>query len=135
MLTRVCLNSSQFGTTPISLTDEDGTQSLMPARPQPHLPFSTPPFHQHQLQLLQGSPSQGLPPQMAVEAIWKSRVKPGVVMHTSHPRAFRGAVKLIVLVLVMFCQQNTLGQPDPSMAKLYCLLIRKTSNTGNSVLL
>ena len=37
------------------------------------------------------SASQGLPPQMAVEAIWKSRVKPGVVMHTSHPRAFRGA--------------------------------------------
>ena len=50
-------------------------------------------------------------------------------------RAFRGAVKLIVLVLVMFSQQNTLGQPDPSMAKLYCLLIRKTSNTGKSVLL
>jgi hypothetical protein len=37
------------------------------------------------------------------------------------------------LVLVMFRQQNTLGQPDPPTAKLYCLLIRKTSNTGNSV--
>jgi hypothetical protein len=31
-----------------------------------------------------------------------------------------------LLVLVMFRQQNTLGQPDPSMAKLYCLLLRKT---------
>ena len=41
----------------------------------------------------------------------------------------------VLLVLVMFRQQNTLGQPDPSTAKLYCLLIRKTSNTGNSVLL
>ena len=40
-----------------------------------------------------------------------------------------------LFVLETFRQQNTLGQPDPSMAKLYCLLIRKTSNTGNSVLL
>ena len=40
-----------------------------------------------------------------------------------------------LLVLVMFRQQNTLGQPDSSTAKLYCLLLRKTSNTGNSVLL
>ena len=39
------------------------------------------------------------------------------------------------LVLVMFHQQNILGQPDPSTAKLYCLHLRKTSNTGNSVLL
>jgi hypothetical protein len=38
------------------------------------------------------------------------------------------------LVLVMFHQQNILGQPDPSTAKLYCLHLRKTSNTGNSVL-
>jgi hypothetical protein len=43
--------------------------------------------------------------------------------------------KQTTLVFVMFRQQNTLGQPDPSTAKLYCLLLRKTSNTGNSVLL
>ena len=36
-----------------------------------------------------------------------------------------------LLVLVMFRQQNTLGQPDPSTAKLYCLLLRKTPNPEN----
>ena len=42
---------------------------------------------------------------------------------------------MVPLVLVMFRQQNILGQPDPSTAKLYCLHLRKTPNTGNSVLL
>jgi hypothetical protein len=39
--------------------------------------------------------------------------------------------KMNTLVLVTFRQQNTLGQPDPSTAKLYCLLLRKTPNPEN----
>ena len=41
---------------------------------------------------------------------------------------------MVPLVLVMFRQQNILGQPDPSTAKLYCLHLRKTPNTGTQSL-